>query len=351
MALASALCLTLVTAACGAAASPPSVTSGPSRPAAQASTAPASTPPPAASAAVRTVTVAVPGVGISFLPVQMGIAAGIFQQEGLDLKLVNMVPPTALAALAGDQVDYVLTVAEGLRAAIRGVAPVKLVGGMTNGVDWFLYGGPDISTMQALKGKSIGVGGAKGEVELAARASLAAAGLDVQRDQIGIRTGLQTPDRLSQMQQGRLDAAVIASPTQFKTDELGFHRLSNIGDLVQLPIVAWATSAKKIGSNRDDVKRVLRASLKSIRYVQDHQDQAVASIVHDYPQQAADSLAIDMKLFSTDGELPTEGVHNWLKVYADIGEIPDANMDVSQFEDWSMLREVQQELSIKPTAR
>ncbi|GEM_PF-6747788 len=359
-------------AACGGQAAAPSA-AAPSSAASRPAAAPSSAAPSAGSSAVAgsaaasparsasaaasaapanllKVKVGVPGVGISFLPVDLGIAAGIFRDEGLDLEMASMQPPLALAAVGADQLDYVLTVGEGIRAALKGVAPIKLVGGVTNSVDWFLYGSGNVRTMQDLKGKSIGVGAAKGEQELAVRAALSSAGLDVNRDNIGFRTGLQTPDRISQMQQNRLDAAMIAPPAQFKVDDLGFHRLSDIGQLVKLPIVAWATSDKKIKTQPDDVKRVLRATLKSVDYVFTHRDAAVAHIQKQYDltaDQAKASLDQDAVLFSRNGDLPEDGIANWLKVFVDTEEISGPAPAPSSFEDLTLLAQVQKELNIK----
>jgi ABC-type nitrate/sulfonate/bicarbonate transport system substrate-binding protein len=343
----SVVCV-LASACAAGTASPSAPQSAPAAGALAGTAAPAAAP--ARSTEPAKVTAGMPGSGISFLPLEFGQHIGIFREEGIELELNSMQPGIALAAIAADQVDYVLTVAEGMRAALAGVAPIRLVGGITNSVDWFLYGAGPVRNLADLRGKTIAVGGPKGETELAVRAVLGAAGLDPERDQIGFRTGTTTPDRLAQLQQGTLEAALIASPAQFRAEELGFQRLANIGEQVDLPIVAWATSERKIQTRPDEVKRVLRATVRSIAYIHAHQDEAAAYIQEKFrltPEQARTSLELDLRLFARNGEIPEAGVRNWLKVLAEIGEIPSANIATSQFLDQTLIRQVQAELGVR----
>jgi NitT/TauT family transport system substrate-binding protein len=289
-------------------------------------------------------------VGLSFLPVEFGDRVGLFREEGIELELNTMQPAVALAAIASDQVDYVLTAAEVMRATLAGLASIKLVGGITNSVNWFLYGTGGVRTMSDLRGKAIAVGGPKGEIELGARAVLAASGLHLERDGITFRTGTLTPDRLAHMQQGTLDAAVIAAPSHFRADEMGFHRLSDMGEVLEMPPASWATSEKKIQSQPEEIKRVLRATIRAVDYIHAHPDEAAAFIQEKFklsPEQARASLELDLRRFARRAELPETGLQNWLNALAEVGEIPSANVSLDRLQDLSLLREVQREMGLR----
>ncbi len=105
----------------------------------------------AAASAQETVKVGVPGRGLTFLPAEFGMAKGFFQREGVALNLTRMAADVSFAALASGELDFVLTVLEDMRANLRGLVPAKIVGGMVNAPDWFVYGQPDIKELKELK--------------------------------------------------------------------------------------------------------------------------------------------------------------------------------------------------------
>jgi NitT/TauT family transport system substrate-binding protein len=113
---------------------------------------------------------------------------GHFARHGLDVTAELIFPvDRAYAALRDGDVDFVAGAAHGALAAFPAWRGVKLLGALAQGMYWFLVMRKDLGIargdLAALKGRRIG---AAPWVEMGLRRLLAAAGLDVAREEIAI---------------------------------------------------------------------------------------------------------------------------------------------------------------------
>lgn len=297
--------------------------------------------------AQETVKVGVPGVGLTFLPAEFGIRKGFFQQERIQVNLTRMAANVSFPALASGDLDYVLTVAEGIRANISGLFPVKIVGGMVNAPEWFLYGQADIDGLKGLKGKTIGVGSPKGEVYLVTSFALRQAGLNAEKREVSFLSIPDTPGRIAALQGRTIAAATIASPGHLRAKKAGYKELASLGNMVPFPVAAWATTEKKVKENPAQIRKILRATIRSVQYILKNRDEVVDYVTKRYSLDREDALAavtVEEKFYSRDGEIPEENLKMVLQILKDSREIEHTNYPLNRFVDFSLLREVQREL-------
>jgi len=118
---------------------------------------------------------------------------------------------------------------------------------------------------------------------------------------------------------------------------MGFNLLVYAGDIVDLPMGGLGTTDKRLKEKRDEVRRVLRALLRALRFVNDDREGSKALLVDAFKMPSAGAAsAYDMgvKIFGRDGIPTDKGLKNLLtatreelKLAADIS--PETVMDLS----------------------
>src|SRR5947199_5551109 len=124
----------------------------------------------------------------SYFPALAAAELGFFEREGLDVTAELIFPvDRAYEALRDGAVDFVGGAPHGALAAFTEWRGVKLLGALAQGMYWFLVMHADLGIargdLAALRGRRIG---AAPWVEMGLRRLLAAAGLDLRRDEINI---------------------------------------------------------------------------------------------------------------------------------------------------------------------
>jgi ABC-type nitrate/sulfonate/bicarbonate transport system substrate-binding protein len=124
----------------------------------------------------------------SYFPAEAAVELGFFAAEGLDIALELIFPvDKAYAALRDGAVDFVGGSAHSALAAFPNFRGVKLICAQAQGMYWFLVMHADLHArrgdISAVKGRSIG---AAPWVDKGLRGLLAAAGIDLERDQVKI---------------------------------------------------------------------------------------------------------------------------------------------------------------------
>lgn len=111
--------------------------------------------------------------------------------------------------------------------------------------------------------------------------------------------------------------------------------------------VAWAATENRIKENPAQIKKILRATLRSIRYIFKNRDEVAAYVVKSYGVEREEALAAaitEERYYAVNGDIPEEGIRVALQFLKDAGDIEHTNYPVSRFVDFSALREVQKEL-------
>jgi NitT/TauT family transport system substrate-binding protein len=133
--------------------------------------------------------IAVPDlISNSYFPTVAAVDLGCFAEEALDVALELIFPvDTAYRALRDGEVDFVGGSAHSALAAFPNWAGVKLLCAQAQGMYWFLVMRADLNVkrgdLAVLRGRKIG---AAPWVEMGLRRLLAAAGVDIDKDDIDI---------------------------------------------------------------------------------------------------------------------------------------------------------------------
>jgi ABC-type nitrate/sulfonate/bicarbonate transport system substrate-binding protein len=278
---------------------------------------------------------------ITIAPIVYGIDKGFYRAEGIALEFRFLRSDLAAAAIAGGQdVDYMISAGTAFRAAVRGL-PLKIVAYSFKQPLFYLLAQPSINSIKELKGKKIAVSSPQDTGGLAAKAAMQSAGLDPERDVTYIAIGAASV-RLAAMEAGSVEAAIMPVPWNSRMKRKGFKELIFAGGLMPQPLTGIVTGAAKLEKNPDQVKRVLRGYLRSLRALRQDRQDAIRFIGGRFAldsDTAEDVYKVVLQTMSEDGVMANAVLERYLE---DVKKEPGAKKSValSDIVDYRLLREV-----------
>ena len=291
------------------------------------------------------VVIATPGRGLSVFPALVAIRKGFYKNEGFDVDMVLMQPTIAVKALISGDADYLLAWGSAVRAAVTGV-PIKAVVGMASRPLHVLVSRPGIKTPKELKGKTIGVDSVAGTVDYLARVALRHFGMEPNKDAKIIVIG-ESGTRATALRAGSIDATPIDVGLAAKAEDEGFNRLLSLGDVIELPLTGIAVMEKTIQTQREQVKRVVRATIRGSRFMKQNRQETV-QMLSDYlrltPSQAARTYEASINSFTQDGLISDSAVNVDVQLTKERLKM-NKEIPLSHLVDWSLVREIKAEPS------
>ncbi len=189
--------------------------------------------PPAGAQQLETLNASYASVTGSRIPLWIAKDAGLFEKYGLQVNLV-------VIAAAGS--TTMVSAAKGL--------PVAIIGTFGPGA-WKLAAHPSITSIQELRGKTVGISRPGTTIEFATRRALLKLGFAPGKDVNILATGLaESNKRLMIMHQGKIDATLVSPDNLFEAETKGL-KLSILADLNELGIY---TTASDLSARRDFLK-------------------------------------------------------------------------------------------------
>jgi NitT/TauT family transport system substrate-binding protein len=289
------------------------------------------------------VRVAMPSRTMGFMNFYVGEKFGIYSAEGLDVSFSVMKADITVAAAVTGEIDYITAVGTAIHAAATGV-PVKATMFTMDKVIFFLVAKPEIKTIHDLKGgKAVAVAALVGADAVAVQAMARAQGLNPEKDFTFVATG-SGANVLAALQGGSVVAGVLPLPFNFRAEAMGFRNLGNTVEYVKAPSNGLGTSNAKLRSNPEQVRRMIRATLKTLDFTTApaNQDQVIAYMMEDFKidrKTAELSHREIIKAFTKNGTLPDEAVEAQIelsRIQANIkGRVP-----IGQVMDYTLLKDV-----------
>jgi ABC-type nitrate/sulfonate/bicarbonate transport system substrate-binding protein len=205
------------------------------------------------------------GMDTPELPAWLAKETGIYERNGLDLRLVYLIGgPTAVATLiSGDTpITHVGGVAV-VRSNLRG-SDVVLIAAGTVKPDFWLMSRRDIKSPAQLKGGTIGIGRFGGINDFILDFLLPKLGLTPGKDVTIVQAG-GVPDRLSGLETGRLQATLLSPPVSFVAQKKGFNLLADVVAMgMSFQHTSVASTRKFIREHPDIVRKYVRSQVESV---------------------------------------------------------------------------------------
>jgi ABC-type nitrate/sulfonate/bicarbonate transport system substrate-binding protein len=296
------------------------------------------------SLAADRVRFAYPAKSLNYLPVTLGRDKGIFQSEGIDLQMVLVASTIQVTALSTSDIEFSGAQSQVMAGAARGL-PVKVVGFLTIKPSFWLMAKPEIKSIAELKSKIIGITAIGSSTDTLARYVLTRNGLTPDREVALIGTGT-TSNILTAMKAGTIDAGVLSPPFNAMATQMGYRTLAYFGDYVEQSLSGLGTSDRLIRDRSELVRRMLNATIKSLRFIQQRPVESAQFISKEWSLDSASAAELYKSMlpaFSKDGGMDEKGIRDALKRETERMALKEET-PLSRVLDLRLLREVQKGL-------
>lgn len=300
-------------------------------------------------AEAKTIYIAVSNPDMSFLSGGVAKSQGYFKDEGLDVEILQMNANVSVAALASGNVDYNLILQSVVTANLRGL-PLKIVGILIERPNHVVVVHPSIQKFADLKNKKIAISSFGSLVDILARLTAAHFQLDPRRDVDYVAAGSSSA-RVAQLQTGVVQAAFVTPPGNLRAEASGFKTLLRVRDLFPFPVNGIGVTEQKLKTNRDEVKKIVRALLKANRYIINNPKGAI-KILSDWGRTrlevAEDAYNDNAQNYSRNLLVSRATLENVIESTRLNVELKK-NASVDEIFDFSLVREVLKDMGESPS--
>jgi ABC-type nitrate/sulfonate/bicarbonate transport system substrate-binding protein len=296
-------------------------------------------------AELRKATFSYSAVSMTWFPIKVAIARGFFRSEGIEPELIQMNGNVATVALANGHIDFSLNISPVLNGAIQGLG-TKLIAALNSRPLFSLVVRPELASPPDLKGKVFAVSSFGNTQAILTEKHLQYFGLKKGEYQL-LALGA-TPARIAAMEKNIVQGSLMPLPANVQLENKGYRLLGNTAEIVINPIAGLGVHEDRIKMERELIKRVLRASLKSLQVLQTNPRDTVKILMdwtHATEKDAIRSLELAKPGFSKNGVLTDDDLSiEWGFIQQ---QTKKSHVPVSIAHDMSLLREAQKELSLQ----
>ena len=297
--------------------------------------------------ALERIRVAVSNPNMPNLTVAMAQKNGLFKDEALEAEIIRMNPNVAITALATGDVDYCQLFGAVVGGAIAGL-PVRIVAGFLDNWPMTLIAQPELKALKDLKGKTLGISSFGATPDVAARMMIKQAGIDADKEIKILALGSDAA-RLMALKQRVVDVVVISPPADTQMEKQGYRILARAYELFSFPYLGLGTHTRKIKDKPDEIRRVIKATIRANRFIRDNRDEAVRALIawgkveREFAYASYDALR---NLFNADGAVPEDGLKLVIEQARRNAKVTRDIMP-NEVVDLTFLHEAQAELGIK----
>jgi ABC-type nitrate/sulfonate/bicarbonate transport system substrate-binding protein len=278
--------------------------------------------------------------GLYEIPTEIAQRKGFYKDEGLDVRKVVIRTNLQVPALMAGELDYSTVSGLIARASIQGL-PVKGVMGWFDRPLHILIARPGFKKLTDFKGRKIGVSGLGSAPHIILREALSQAGMNPDRDVTTLAVG-GSGDRLAALIAGTVDATPLDVAYVEKAEKLGLVSVLYFGDVVHTRLGGFGVSTDKIRKNPTQIVRMIRASLKGVRFIKDNKPETL-SIMRDYLKVSADGAVkihdFSMRSLNLDGLVAKNTMDSEIRLAREQLKISE-EISEDKIMDWRFLKEV-----------
>jgi NitT/TauT family transport system substrate-binding protein len=272
---------------------------------------------------------------------------GFYLKHGSDVELIQMRPNISVAALLSGEIHYIELIGSAIRSAARGL-PIRAISTGIRAPFFSIIGQNKYKSIKDLKGAVIGLTSIGGTNHISTRITLSKLGLDPDKDVKFLAIGDEKV-MFDAFKAGRADVVVLAPPFSVQLKREGFPVLAQTARHVTIPFSGLGTTVERIQNNRAQIKRVLKAEIEALRFIQANAagtTEVIRKRFNMAEKLARESYDVVVESFSRDGRVPLDGVDILLQIEKDQKLIP-ANVTPQMVVEQSLVDEALKELGGK----
>ena len=295
-----------------------------------------------AHAQLTKVNVASSGISPTQIVPYLAYEAGIFSRNGLEVSVIRTRADVAvMSLLAGDTTIIDVAGPIVIRSSLKGVDNVFIAAGAVT-LNYWLMAAKAIRTAQDLKGKLVGVASLTGSTMVATRYALAKLSLNPDRDIKTIQIG-GTPDRLTALRTGRIQATLLSPPTSLAAQKEGFNLLADVAGFL-FQDNGPVTTRKFIKEHPDIVRRYVKAQVEAVHLMKTNREMWI-KVLGKYVKVDRDILEKSYEVSTTEDLFPRKQYPSLDAIKASLDQIAEdepraKNLKPESFADTSFIGEL-----------
>ena len=263
---------------------------------------------------VDRINIALPSFAVTNLPVYIAVDKGYYLEEKIEPRIILIGGPLGVAALLGGDVQFGAVGDTAVRARFQG-APLKVIATNLERPLYWLYGRPEIGSLNDLKGQPVVVR----ELGNASQIFF----IKILKEQFR----WSNPERdirwvpTREIMQTLLSRGAVAG--LLTTNEIvpatrnGFKMLLDIGKYVKIPVGGIVTTETLMTNKPDLIQRFLLATLKGLWFLRKKEKEAVAILakwMRIDQDSAAKIFSSARDFFSANGTVGDEAMQQSLEI-------------------------------------
>ena len=301
-----------------------------------------------AQEALTKIRIANSALSLTALPLVAAREWGLFREQGLQVEVVMMNPAISNPAIAAGEINYIAGVGPGSVAATLSGLPLRAVWFSSSRVAYWVMTSPQFKALPDLKGKKIGItGGLGGTNHIALMVALEKVGANPKDYHI---FSVPTAELPRSLEAGFVDAASLNPPALFFAEKKGFHRVLDIGSLVEMPGGGLTSLVKTIKSKPGEVKKMIRALQLAKDAIRKSKEKTVELMTQTLKMDRAIAAAtydVYITSLSVDGIPTPDAMGNLVKSAKSQARFADKTVVFDDVADDSLAKEVARELGYK----
>jgi NitT/TauT family transport system substrate-binding protein len=269
----------------------------------------------------------------TFLPVDVGMAQGLFAGQGLDIEVADLGGDAKIQqALVAGSIDIGLGSGPGMAFLAKGSPAIAVAAfaGPPRNIAAIVLADSPIRTVADLKGKVIAVSTVGSLSDWLARQMATQEGWG--------RSGIQTaslgaiPASIAALKTKQVDAVVLSTEVGFALEERNEGRVLVSMDRYAPDFITHVVFAQKssVASNPGLVQRFLKAFFAAIAFMKTHKDETTVvaeRVLHQSPAVAGRNYDFEIGMLLDDGRFDPKAVAALKQSYVDMGTLPDKPAD------------------------
>jgi NitT/TauT family transport system substrate-binding protein len=262
-----------------------------------------------------------------FLPVDVGIAEGIFARSGLEVEIIDLAGDAKVQqALAADSIDFGLGSGPGMAFLAKGspAMAVAAFGGAPRGVSTMVLANSSIEKIADLKGKLVAVSTAGSLTEWLTKQMALQEGWGAD----GIRTVAlgAISNSLASLKAGQVDAVTLATESGFALEEAKQGRIVAYMDKYAPHFISEVVFVQNriLQNNPALIGRFLKGFFAAIAFEKSNEDKTSAiavRVLHQSPAVARRTYDYEISMFETDGSFDPKAVEVLKQSFVDTGTL------------------------------
>ena len=288
------------------------------------------------------VTIHVPSKSLSIMPYYFGKDKGFFAAEQIEPQLVMMAPPTAIAAMVAGELDFSSTTGAATSAIMRGL-PLRRVFYVQQDPVHVLLAQPEIKSVEALIGKTVGVTALTDAVGMSTSVILRAHGIEAGK--VTLLAMQVTDNAIKSLTTRRIAATLLAPPYVEELEAKGYVKLAEARTYAPLSFIGLVSSMETVKKSPQKVYGMVAALHRTMNYILNPANRnEIVQYVSTYHKidlaLAEKAFAAQMLGYSKDGTKPRAAVEKEIEIYREGLKIAKT-FTPDDLEDMSLLRKVQ----------